>query len=659
VHKKARKHSAVLLLLAPVLAIGSSFLVASGASATTPKSVSPTLTICKSVSGSFHFTLNGKLLSLSKSCTAVAAKVGVNKVVETSTPASYRTLAAISVSPNSDRVNASLRTATVTVKLAAGKIATVRFVNAKAVSQVGGNAGAEQTSDGSIEVCKVAGDGWVVGTFPFTVTQSSATVATVNVATGQCSAAIPVAAGTPVTVTETAPSPYYVSAVSAVPAGNITADTLGASSGVAGSGNGSGTFTIASGEITVANFTNSTAVGWVKVCKVLQDDQGSLAGTTFNFNLKWSFAPPTEAATAAPITGSGTVGVIAVDSSIAGGACAFPYGNSGWVNGIPVGATVWITEATNPTVDVAVTNVVVNPAGAAVTTPAPPAGEAVVTVQASQYVVDATFTNDPLGVIEVCKNFDPRIYDATNSATFTVNGGSPVTVRGGECSAPIWVPAGTATVSEASDPNFYLESVSTQSASDPMGTRLLTGPTVNPANVLVPYGGVGGETVVTFTNAVDPSQFKICKQETSADAALSGATFDFTWTFNFSDTELDTADLYGGDRGTSLTIGPVTPTDPTGLVCSGLFDGPPAILPDGGTASITVTETPTDLPGVQATGYTYQGNGGVIADGTSTFPVVVSDGASANVEFTPGAGINIITFTNGSTGAAGYPVVAS
>ena len=68
-----------------------------------------------------------------------------------------------------------------------------------------------------------------------------------------------------------------------------------------------------------------------------------------------------------------------------------------------------------------------------------------------------------------------------------------MTVQGGQCSSPIEVPAGTATVSEdlSANPAFYLESVSTVSASDPMGTRLLTGATTNPATVTVPYGDVG------------------------------------------------------------------------------------------------------------------------------------------------------------------------
>jgi hypothetical protein len=106
---------------------------------------------------------------------------------------------------------------------------------------------------------------------------------------------------------------------------------------------------------------------------------------------------------------------------------------------------------------------------------------------------------------------------------------------------PIEVPAGTATVSEVIGKNLFLDSISTVSSSDPFGARLLTGggPTlanpnavpVNPASVTVPYGDVGNETVVTFLNVVDPTQFKICKQETSSDAMLAGSTFNFGWSY--------------------------------------------------------------------------------------------------------------------------------
>ena len=158
-HKKVRRHSALLLLMAPVIAIGSSFLVAGSASATVnkTKSVKPTITVCKSVAGTFRFTVNGKALALHAQCAAVTAKAGVNHVTEISAPASYRNLASISVSPKAARVSSSLRTATVTVKLAAHGAATVRFVNAKVVTQVvtrSRPAAALGQATGTIEICK-------------------------------------------------------------------------------------------------------------------------------------------------------------------------------------------------------------------------------------------------------------------------------------------------------------------------------------------------------------------------------------------------------------------------------------------------------------------------------------------------------------------------
>jgi hypothetical protein len=215
-------------------------------------------------------------------------------------------------------------------------------------------------------------------------------------------------------------------------------------------------------------------------------------------------------------------------------------------------------------------------------------------------LAEAVFTNEPLGVVEVCKNFFPPSYDATNSATFTVNGGPSFTVAGGACSAPIVVPAGTATVTESVSSNFFLVHVSTVSATDPFGTRLLSGDLANPASVTVPYGDVGNETVVTFTNAVDATQFKICKQETSADANLSGSTFTFDYSY---------ADVSGS---VNLTIAPVSVANPTGEVCSGLIWGPAAVDPSGNPIPIAITEESTSIPAVQVTGILYQGNGKVL-----------------------------------------------
>ena len=129
---------------------------------------------------------------------------------------------------------------------------------------------------------------------------------------------------------------------------------------------------------------------------------------------------------------------------------------------------------------------------------------------------------------------------------------------------------------------------------------------------------------------MDGTQFKICKQETSSDANLAGSTFNFTWS-------------YGSRSGTdALTIGSVAP----GLVCSDLDLGPYVVNTLGIGIPITITELSTAIPAVEATSIIYQGNGSVVS--TTTLPVVVT-GGTAGITITPGAGINVVTFTNGRT----------
>ena len=658
-HNKTRKHSALLLLMAPVIAIGSTALVAgsAGTAGAAAKKASPTITICAAVPGAFRFAVNGVPVSFKAQCGVVKAKIGVNHVTEIAAPALYRTLASISVSPATARVSASLRTATANLKLAANQAATVRFVNSKLVVQVPtlpttppssppvvnppvGNAPPASpppssppvsnpdpvslpAGSGYIEVCKSATDLWVQGSFPFTITQGTTSFGTYSVAVGSCTGAIPVPAGT-VTVAEGAEGPgYALVSVTSAPVGTLGTVNLGTQTA---------NFTVNAGYETTATFVNATQLNLIKVCKVLANDQGSLAGSIFTFNVSWTFSPATGAKAISSLPNSGLVSVVAVPSTVLGGACTLV---TNWPLGIPVGSKVWVTENAFP--NVLVSGVSITPvtfdAGTTAT-------EAVLTVPpAADGYADASFTNEPMGYVEVCKNFYPSYYDATNTATFLVNGGTSVTIQGGTCSAPIQVPAGTATVSEGAVANFLLYSVSTESTSDPFGVRLLTGggPSntvnysavpVNPASVTVPYGGVGNETVVTFGNVVDGTQFKICKQETSSDAMLAGSTFNFEWTYGR---------LSGHD---ALTIGSVAP----GLVCSDLDLGPYVVNTLGIGIPITITELSTAIPAVEATSIIYQGNGSVVS--TTTLPVLVT-GGTAGITITPGAGINVVTFTNG------------
>jgi len=633
-----------MLVVAPVLAIGSTFLVAGSASASTsPKNIKPTINLCKAVAGSFHFSVNGKTISFSKACVAVTGKVGVNHVTETYAPATYRNLKSISVSPNSARVSTSVHTATATVKLAAHGAATVKFTNARVVTEVVGKSGALQTGTGSIEVCKWATDNWVVGDFPFTVT-SDGTSTNVSVPVDQCSNPVPVSAGT-VTVTEANEFPYAVDGATTTQ-GTLPIDSINAAPG------GGATFTVNPNQALTVTIDNGTILSYYKACKILTSNQGSLAGSDFTFDSTWVFSPPTAPGTTftnASFGGANPVVQTLTAQSAGTESCS-------WFSGAPAGSVVTMNEVAFPNVVVTgVPTIQGNDSSNTSSGTTAVFGLAVGTHAGE--TVDAVFSNEPMGWIEVCKTFnndDGYVYNGLNAAQFSVNGGAWFWVDGGACSAPIEVPAGTASVTEMVNGTFYLSNVSTESASDPFGTDLLSSdsPPANPAVVSVPYGGVGNETVVTFTNSVDQTQFKICKQETSADAYLAGDWFTFDYSFS------DAGNGYAGIAGSgsvSLQIAPITMANPTGLVCSGMISGPPAVDPSGNSIPVAVAEESTSIADVIVTSIGYQGNGSVLYDGA---PADVT-GSPVAFCFDPVntvtgvvSPINVVTFTNGRTDGA-------
>jgi hypothetical protein len=586
------------------------------------------LTVCKNQAGTFRFSLNGKAMTLGNRCATLGARSGLNKLRETHEPVAYRSLSAIKVAPSNTAVWTSRRSATAVVNLSrTHPSSSVEFTNNK-VTYIG---------DGTIEVCKAqtpdAGGLFVEGTFPVTITPASGTPITTTVLTGGCTQAYTVGAGV-ATVKEGSEPPYFLAGASTVPTtalGTVSTSTQTVHVAVA-----------PSPVATTVTLDNDTALNGFKVCKVLADNEGALAGQTFTFDVSWSFTPPTAQASGAPeapITGMGTVSVVAVPSP--GENCTI-FGGTGTPELLPVGTVVSVTEESFPNVTTSVVGI------------SPPGQNDGSTATTATFTIaptadgytDAVFSNDPLGFVEVCKTFDPSSYNnGSNYATFTVNGGAAFDVTGGQCSPAMAVPAGTATVEEtavngvAANPDFIIENVSTMSASDPFGVRLLTGTRDNPASVTVPYAGpvpdsTGNETVVTFTDMPDPTQFKICKQETSPDANLSGQTFSFDYSFG------ETSSM------TSLTIGPSTTDNPTGEVCTGLIDGPVVVDESGDPIPVTVSETGSTTSDVNVTDIQYQGNGSVCW--WLTTPTPTTDD-SATVVFDPGGGINVITFTDGRT----------
>ena len=348
---------------------------------------------------------------------------------------------------------------------------------------------------GYIEVCKESGDeystggagrGYVTGSFDFTITAPGFT-ATRSILVGQCSEPIQVPAGN-VSVAEAARFPYFVSAIEVDPSNRLVTKNLS---------NGTVTVVVPKGDTndeTLVTYENSTRTGLIKVCKTLHANAGALAGDKFQFVVEdvngWHFVDVT-----AGNAGSTT--------------CVIDP------RPLPLGTAVRITESA---VDIVrVTAVSVSPASQN-TGSAPPTANLLV----GTGITTATFTNQALGTVEICKvAADPST--STQTFQFSVNGGPAISVHVGQCSQPIPVPAGTATVYELAKTNFHLVTVT---ATGPAGeNRIVSG--FNPVTVSTPFGGVDNETLVTFTNAVDTGQYKICKE--SPEPTLQDVAFEFAY----------------------------------------------------------------------------------------------------------------------------------
>jgi hypothetical protein len=140
------------------------------------------------------------------------------------------------------------------------------------------------------------------------------------------------------------------------------------------------------------------------------------------------------------------------------------------------------------------------------------------------------------------------------------------------------------------------------------GTNLTSSKTSNPATYSVPAGGVGTETVATFTNAVNTAQFDLCKLAT--DPILDGTTFTFD---------------------SSYTVNGVTTSNSVQLMpnqCSNMSPPIPVINADGSAVDVQVTEEAN--ASAQVHSIVVSGSGALIsnnlATGTSSFNLGTTDG---------------------------------
>ncbi len=518
---------------------------------------------------------------------AFQVPVGNYTVRETFSPP--YSVKSITVDPPANLISIDLSKGMAVVKVTSGAATTVTYTNDAPVA--------------TLEVCKVAGDAATAGnSFPFTESMGGSTTDSFPLTAEQpptlpnCHST-PYPANAAIDIAEQIPTGFVATDISATGTGSLTNVNLSAGTATATLG-GDGT-------TMVVTYTDDKAPtsGTIKVCKTLAPNGAALAGTTFIFTVIDNASTATE-----------TVQVVAP---------AVGQTNCTEVSsGLPLNSIATVTEQAQANVGLVGVSVApsIQDAGSTHT---------VAKVLVETTVASATFTNDALGWIEVCKHPADSI-TAGHTFTFTVAGGAAFSVAAGQCSQPIQVAAGNVAVDEIqSNPAFYLANVSTEGATDPTGGRLLTGPLTDPATVVVPYGSVGNETVVTFTDAAILGALKICTAQTSLGAALQGRpfTYDYSYTVNGA-----------------TTVGSVTLFVPAwGATCSAVIGPIDPVNSDGSPVKVTITAMVPNVASVDLANLSYQGNGSVLS--SPVLPAAFPTSAT----FAVGPGMNIVTFVNGAT----------
>jgi hypothetical protein len=455
----------------------------------------------------------------SGSCsTAMEVPVG-EKIITETRPTSdiLSVLTAVSTLPSLSLVSSDLGARTATVTVNPGGLTIATFTNAVVAP-----------TTGFLQICKVAGNVSVEGTnFGFSVAGNPPTVITVPAGPaplGSCSTPLVVPAGS-VLITETPPTNDTVlTAVSTLPGGLLVGSDLGARTA---------TVTVNPGGQTIATFLNTqiSTAGFLQICKIA--GAGVSVGTNFTFSIAGS--PPTAITVAAGPA---------------------PGGNCSPALSVPFGPTIITETESPPTTGTMLTSVSTLPSELLVSSNLA-ARTATVTVNAGGQTI-VTFLNTKIpvapttGFLQICKIAGAGVPPATDF-TFSVAGiPTPVPVivtagpaPGGHCSTALEVPAGQTLITETPSPGTVLAAVSTLPS---VGLLVSSDLAAGTATVTV---SAGGQTIVTFVNAIIPPAglLQICK--------VAGAGVAPGGKFNFVVAGASFAVLAGGPCVTAPTSFPI------------------------------------------------------------------------------------------------------
>ena len=160
----------------------------------------------------------------------------------------------------------------------------------------------------------------------------------------------------------------------------------------------------------------------------------------------------------------------------------------------------------------------------------------------------------PKGYLEVCKKASGSGVSGDFSFTISgVQGSISVPVNG--CSNPINVPAGQVVITETARAGFVVADITTAPAANLVSKDLAA----RTATVTVVAGGIGNQTIATFTNRVTPKGFlEVCKRAPAGDN-LTGS-FTFTVTASATTTTV-TAPVGGCANAIELPAGEATVTE--------------------------------------------------------------------------------------------------
>ena len=299
-------------------------------------------------------------------------------------------------------------------------------------------------------------------------------------------------------------------------------------------------------QTTTVFVTNATLTGYAKVCKVLRSaaDDG-LAGQTFTFNVSATF-------NGVPIPGvPSTVSVVAQDYPNT--VCAFLTNARGHVLPLPLGSVVTATEQVPS--DAAVTATTISPSnlddgstpGTAVFFVGNSGSSGTGNLGAGT-VTQATFTNEGLGRVKVCKSSN-TIASGT-VFNFTVGGGVGPVQAGVNtfCSLAFTLPVGSVTITENPGPEGAHISTTWSDTQGEFGSG-------TSATVKVPFND---ENDVTFDNEIKSGQLQVCKQQTSSDAGLQNTPFNLTYSWTGSTST--TVSLKPGQCTNGITVPTLTST---------------------------------------------------------------------------------------------------